>query len=329
MTQSRGVAKHLTVSRSGWRYPRVRVPFCLALVCSLMGMAATAEPGRVVILLGKSYPQYQQVASAFSQEWKEATGTEPEVVTFPTDPAKREQLLSKRPTLVVGLGEQPTTWALGRDEGFDLAFTMVVGPRRIAESNKTQAAKHGRLTCVSIEVPEERQLDILLQLFPNLKRVGVLTHDATLQDKVNRLGELCEKRQLQLVHKQLSSLTELPTKLNELFGQADLIWSLPDPEVFQPQLAQHIIVRCSERNIPLLGLSATFVKSGATISFDPDYQEVGRLLARQCLSRTKESGADLLITSPQRIVVSINQRAFTALNLTPDIKSSDVTVAKY
>jgi hypothetical protein len=329
MTQSRVETRLLTERTSWWRHHRVRLALGLTLVCAISGLAAADRQERVVVLLGKSYPQYQQVAAAFSQEWKESRGVEPEVLAFPADPAQREQLLSRRPTLVVGLGEHPTAWALDRNESFDLAFTLVVGPERLTAARKPPPSANGRLIGVSIEVPDEKQLEILLRVFPNLKRIGVVTHDRSLDERVAHLQNLCAKHQLTLVHKRLASMTELPAKLGELFGQADLLWSLPDSEVFQPQLARYVIVQCAERNTPLVGLSATFVKSGATISFDPDYQEVGRLLARQCLTRAGDSPTDLPVASPQRIVVSINQRAFDALKLTKDFQATNATVVKY
>jgi ABC-type uncharacterized transport system substrate-binding protein len=301
----------------------------LAVACACCLSAQDPAADRPLILLGKSYPQYQQVASAFGEEWKTATGGEPIVISFPTLEARKKQLLTSRPKIVVGVGEIPTMWALGREEEFRLAFTMVVAPERLEGFAKLLSTKNRVLTGVSIEIAPEKQLELLLAIMPNLKRIGVLTHTAALRENVSKLTGLCETKGLQTIHVEVSALAELPAKLSELLAHVDLVWSLPDPAVFQSELAQHIIAQCAERRVPLLGLSATFVKSGATISFDPDYAEVGQLLAKQCLVASDKQSTSLTIVSTQTIVVSINERSFRALNLTAELDSPRVRIIRF
>jgi putative ABC transport system substrate-binding protein len=302
---------------------------CVTVVSPCRLPAQDAQADRVLILLGKSYPQYQQVAAGFTEVWKAETGNEPTLVVFPTNEKKKNQLLSSQPTLVVGLGEVPTVWALGRDEEFRLAFSMVVAPQRLEGFAKLLSTKSRRLAGISIEVDPEKQLDLLLTVMPGLKRIGVLTNSVALRPNVSKLAGICEKRGLELNHVELPVLSELPAKLSDLLGRVELVWSLPDPAIFHSESAQHIITQCSERKVPLVGLSATFVKSGATISFDPDYHEVGQLLANQCLIRAAGQAGSLTVASPQTIVVSINERSFRALSLKAELVDSAVRLQRY
>jgi putative ABC transport system substrate-binding protein len=305
-----------------------------ALACFLLAIAncpptQNSQADRVLILLGKSYEQYQQVASAFSESWKSATGTEPVQLAFPSSRAKKNQLLDSKPSLVVGLGEIPTVWALGREEDFRLGFAMVVAPERMEGFAKLLSTRSRKLSGVSIEICPQRQLKLLLTVMPNVKRIGVLTQAVPLREQVSKLDSICEERGLDLIHIEVSALSELPSKLSDLLNQVDLIWSLPDPAIFQSESAQHIISQCAERKVPLLGLSTNFVKAGATISFDPDYQEVGQLLARQCLIPVDEHSANLTMAAPRTIVVSINERSFRALGLKSELDLPGVRISRF
>jgi len=300
-------------------------------VVALANIAQAPAPAPPLVLVGKPYPQYQQVSAAIAQEWKQATGIEPLVATFPESEPERQLLLRRRPGLVMCLGETPATWAVQRQEPFPLAFTMIVDPQRLRETRDESAVSTRKLHGVSIDVSAEEQVAILKKMLPTVRRIGVMTQDTSLRDTVAAVRQACEKHGLQLVHAEIAGISELPAKFEQLLGEVDMVWSLPDPNIFQPQLARHIIGQCAARGIPLLGLSASFVKAGATISFERDYHEIGRMLARQCLHDSAGPGpvATWKVEVPSQIVVSINLRSFDALNLKSSIEDYRVRIAKY
>ena len=292
----------------------------------LVGQAGGRE--RVLVLLGKSYPQYQQAATAFASEWKRKGSAEAVVLPFPSNESEQSELAGRKPDLVVGLGEAPTTWALGRPERFTVGFTMVVEPERMESYRGDSPVKQRPLVGVSVEVPWEEQVSVVAKMIPTVKRVGVMTQDPALREEVGRLRQACEKHQLELAHVELAAISDLPNKLNELLGEVHLLWTVPDAQVLQPQLAQYMIGQCAARRVPLLGLSSTFVRAGATLSLERDYQEVGELLAQRCLE-VREGAAKLTVHSPRRIVVSVNQRAFQTLGLQIELQLPNVTVSRY
>ncbi|MBI3461683.1 MAG: hypothetical protein HY000_01280, partial [Planctomycetes bacterium] len=188
-----------------------------------------------------------------------------------------------------------------------------------------------RLSGISIEVPPEEQVALLLRIMPTLKRIGVLTQDRDLREQVATLRRACETHKMELEHIELSATSELPTKLDQLLRKVDIVWLVPDASILQVQLAQYIIGQCAARGVALLGPSATFVKAGATLSFERDYQEVGQRLARLCLRQPPRTGpeSDWLVEAPQRLVVSINERSFKLLGPSTNITDPQVHVARY
>ena len=293
--------------------------------------AVAAQQGAApVILLGKPYPQYQQVASAFAEEWKKSTGKEPTAIAFPIDEAQQRQIHPGRSGIVVALGEAPAAWAIRQPTEFTLAFTMVVGPDRLKPMREQSSMKSRQMIGVSIEVPVADQLGVLRQLIPNVRRIGILTQDPAVRAEVAALRRACEERTLQLVHTELASSEDLPNKLDQLLWQVDLLWSVADSNVMQPQFARHIIGQCASRGIPLVGLSATFVKAGAALSFERDYREIGQMLARRCLHdvASTEASEDWWVESPPRMILSVNQRVFDQSE-PPRIEGYQVQVAKY
>jgi putative ABC transport system substrate-binding protein len=206
---------------------------------------------------------------------------------------------------------------------------MVLDTERVKQSRDASPRSSRDLIGVSIEVSIDEKFRILRELLPDLKRVGVLTYDPALRPHVAAIERACAERKLEFVHAKLAALSELPSKLEQLLGQVDLVWSVPDTQVFQPELARHIIGQCAARNVPLVGLSAVFVKAGATLSFERDYQELGQLLARRCLSEGSSGDPYFTIASPERTVVYVNQRSFNSLGLSSDLQLPQVNVVKY
>lgn len=303
----------------------------LLVLLALVSPAPGASPAPVLVLSGKLYPQYQQLASAFSREWQQLTGAPATALNFPREKSKQDQLLNRRPALIVGLGEAPTAWALKQQHDFPVAFTLVLAPERLRAFRETSPVKFRKLVGVAIEVSYDEQLKALVRLMPALKRIGVLTQTPELRADVKVLRAACGRRKIHLVHAELSSSSELPAKLGKLLSQTNLIWSLPDPRVYQPQFARYIIGQCVRRNIPLLGLSSAFVKAGATLSFERDYREIGKLLARRALLVVSDpnSSVDWVLESPERMVLSVNQRSFQALNLKIDLDIPKVSIVRH
>jgi putative ABC transport system substrate-binding protein len=219
-------------------------------------------------------------------------------------------------------------WALGREEDFRLAFTLVVAPERLDGFARLLSTRSRKLIGVSIEIPPDKQLELLLRIVPDLRRIGVLTNGIALRSSVAKLKELCDRSGIQLAHAEVPNLSDFPARLQEILDDVDLVWSLPDPGVCQSEVSQRIITLCAERKVPLLGISSTFVKSGAAISFDPDYHEVGQLLARQC-RMADELPDGLTIVAPQTIVVSINDRLSQVLKLATELDMPEVRISRF
>lgn len=299
------------------------------MLFTLAPASAAEEPRRAVVLVGKPYSQYQEVTEAFVTEWKDAMKTDPVIVPLYKEHVDLAQPVRTNPAFVVALGEEPAVKAIQRPEGFQLVFTMVVRPRRLKSLRKASPYESRPLRGVSIEVPVEDKLTILLEFLPTLKRIGVLTRDRALRAEVETVRRACTRRDLQLVHTELSEMSELPRELDRLLSQVDLVWSMPDAEIFQPQLARHIIGKCASRNVPLVGLSSVFVRAGATLSFERDYHEVGALAARECFRPSSDTNDDMTVISPETIVVAINQRSSAVVGLTTDRRIPHVRVQKY
>jgi hypothetical protein len=308
-----------------------RLIFVGTVFVSLLNAALGQEAPRAHILVGRDYPQYEQVSAAFAAEWERALGQAPAKTEFPIlEPHQQIQLIGN-PDWVICLGEAPTTWAIQREEPFALGFTMVVAPDRIKQMRDASPDSARQVTAVSIEVPIDDELDIAKQVFPKLRTIGLLTQDSELRDAVGRLRQACQARQVQLIHVELADASELPEKLDPLLDRIDLLWSLPDANIFRPQLARHIIGRCAARGVPLVGLSATFVKAGACISFERNYHEIGALLARNCLRGMSASASSdsWSIESPPTVVLSINQESMNSLGFSVDQVGPEVQINRY
>jgi len=110
---------------------------------------------------------------------------------------------------------------------------------------------------------------------------------------------------------------ELPDALQQLANRADVLWSLNDPLVYNPETARSLLLFSLRNRIPMIGPSAAWVRAGALYALERDYQDVGVQCAQ--LTDTILSGlapADVAPVPPRKVRYTINARTATELGVT-------------
>src|SRR5512144_2889010 len=82
---------------------------------------------------------------------------------------------------------------------------------------------------VRMDVAPETWLKTMTTLFPNVKRIGVLSDPELTGPLVWEAAEVARARGITLVVKSISDPRHAPALLDELRDAVDLIWMLPDP----------------------------------------------------------------------------------------------------
>ncbi len=115
--------------------------------------------------------------------------------------------------------------------------------------------------------------------------------------------------------------------LDSLAGNVEGIWSVADPNLFNPQSTKFILINALRRGLPLMGFSRNVVESGALFALDFDYKAIGRQageLANQIIRGTPASS--LSVTTPDIIWFHYNEK--TAQHMSITIPAELVAIAK-
>jgi putative ABC transport system substrate-binding protein len=176
----------------------------------------------------------------------------------------------------------------------------------------------GNITGTSDKWPTEAQFNLLLQLVPKVKRIGVVYNpgEANSEANIKEVEMVCNLKFLQLIKVPVSNTNEVYAAAQSLVGKIDAFYVSADNTVIT---AMDAIVKVSEKNkIPLLpGVSAN-VEQGGFGTLGPDYYDIG-------VESAKIADKILKGTSPSKIPVS-SAKKFEYFFNTKSAKSENVII---
>lgn len=138
----------------------------------------------------------------------------------------------------------------------------------------------GNITGTSDKWPVDRQIDLLLELVPSFKTLGIVYNpgESNSQANVAEVEKAVGKRGITLVTVPVSNTAEVMTAADSLVGRVDAMYVPADNTAIA---AMASIVKVAEKNrIPLLPGVSSNVEQGGIGSIGPDYYDVGVQSAR-------------------------------------------------
>jgi putative ABC transport system substrate-binding protein len=283
-------------------------------VCPVGAACADHPDGRLHIAVVKSLdlPEYNAAYEGFLAEVT-AQGHKVKATPFilDRDPQKLEatcQAISdSKPDLIFALGTRAAREVAKRETTIPIVYAMVLampddsrgGPFLRAQSN---------LTGATLNIPMETQLDEIQRVFPTAKRIGVLSDPSKTKSIVAAARFMVESRGLSMHVAWASSEAEVPDAVRQIRDSIDVLWMLPDETILTPRSARFIIFELIKAGIPVVGLSGAYVKAGALMALECNYNDIGH--------QSGEIAARILSgTAPQQVPQTV-PRAFTrTLNL--------------
>lgn len=279
---------------------------------------ANAQPAPVLILKSREGALYEPVVQSLVNELKRKTpDLNPPIFSLTgskTDAEIVRNLLERKPRVIVAIGTDAAlqlkqhTESLPESQRPIVVFTMVLDPVALGlVPGAEQSDSH--FVGVALTVRPQRQFRALLDVAPQARRIGVVynPNDATSTRLIQQARDDAEKLGIQLVEASATKPEEVPQALNALKNQIDAFWLIPDPVCAAPQPFQQIQAFVSERKLPLLAFSDSYVRRGALMAVGPDLAEQGVLaaeLVQQILNGTPAETLPLL--TPRRLLSYYN-----------------------
>jgi putative tryptophan/tyrosine transport system substrate-binding protein len=227
-----------------------------------------------------------------------------------------QNFVSKKKDLILAIATPTAQASFNATKNIPILITAVTDPVQ-AGLVKSLDKPETNVTGTSDNVPIEKQFELLKQLVPNGKKVGILynTSEANSGIQVEAAKKAAPGFGLEIVATGVTNVNEIPQALDTLLGKIDVLYVPTDNLVVSA--IPIISSQCFKKNIPIIGSEKGQVEGGALATTGIDYYKLGfqtGLAAVEVLNG--KSTKDIPVTTLKDMQLVINTDAAKKLNIT-------------
>ena len=184
------------------------------------------------------------------------------------------QFVGEKPDVLVGIAT-PSAQALAQaTKSIPVVFSAVtdpVGAKLLAD----MSAPDGNVTGLSDLSPVGQHVEIMAQIVPNLKTIGVVYNpgEANAVSLVELLKSEAQKRGYEVAEATATRTAEVKTAAESAAGKSQILYAITDNTIASAIAA--MINAANEANTPVFGATSDYVDKGAVASVGFDYYQVG------------------------------------------------------
>lgn len=182
-----------------------------------------------------------------------------------------KELLSAHPTIIVPVST-PVTQAVVKEAGTQqqIVFSTVTNPADVGMDKKP-----ANMTGVSDAVNYAANLDLIRELFPAAKRIGVIYNpgERNSQFGIEQIKQLVGSRGLELKLVPVAKSDEVADAARAMVGTIDLIYVGSDNTVVSAMPG--LVKIAYDNKLPVIASDSGSVEQGALAAVSVDYQKLG------------------------------------------------------
>jgi len=188
----------------------------------------------------------------------------------------------------------------------------------------------GNVTGTTDMNPIKEQIDLLLQLVPNAKSVGVIYNagEANSEVQVKIVEEVAAPLNIEIKKATVTSSADVLQAAQSLVGKVDAIYVPTDNTVVSA--AQSVIQVANENKIPIIAGESSVVEAGGLGTIGINYERLGYQTGEMAVRVLNGANpADMPIESQKDFEIVLNQEAIDILGINvPDDLKSKATIIK-
>lgn len=194
------------------------------------------------------------------------------------------------------------------------AVTDPAGANLVASNE----APGGNVTGTSDLTPVAKQMELLTQLVPDAKTVGILYCSSEANSKIQ--ADIAKKEAealgLEFVEATVSNSNEIQQVVQSLVGKVDAIYAPTDNMIAAGM--QTVALVADPNKIPVIAGEAGMVESGALATYGIDYYNLGKQTAAQAVKILTEGAnpAEMPIEYLDEVTFSINKELAEKIEIT-------------
>jgi putative tryptophan/tyrosine transport system substrate-binding protein len=220
--------------------------------------------------------------------------------------------------LIVAIGSQAASFVKSNFPDIPEVFTMVVNPDRMGLTGNNA-------TGVALDVPIREELLILKSIAKKARRIGVIYTQPANDTLINSLRSVASETDFVVVPEPINSSADLQKAMTDLIGKCDALWIPPDPSLNSEDVVRYIGSTSLSKQLPCVGPTDRYVRSGAIFSLAADAVEAGKLagdLANQILQGTAPSKLAIQTMSKPRIIINLKAAELLGLTIPKNVQNS-------
>ncbi len=227
-------------------------------------------------------------------------------------------LQEEKPDLIVAIGSSALEALKGKIKDIPIVFCMVLNPGVLFEEGHIE-----NIFGVSMNVSPASQIITLKEIFPRVKRIGVVYNPAQTEYLISEAREVCNQEGLELICSMVYSQGETINAIKNLENKIDALWIVPDTTVVMPFSVKYMLLFSFRNKIPLFGLSDTYVKRGVLLAVSFDTTDMGRQageLALQILKKENNENHSLIFARALKLFLNLKTAKIMGFNIPEEMK---------
>ena len=264
----------------------------MTMMMALIPMQASAQKKVVAVLLTADHPAMVSALAGLRESLKQAGFSEPHTLRIDVRDAQAEpsraaqyarEIIESKPDVVVAMGNPAAQAMVSATRRIPVVFSAVTDPVEVALVPSWQASGTN-VTGVSDLVPMSKQIELIRQIRPATRRIGMIhsQNEPNARVSFKLMQEASSKGGMTLIDVAVTRSMTVGAAARSLIGKVDVLFVGTDHQV---TLAMGSLVKvANDARMPLFAADVAQVEQGAVAAWGTDYralgQQTGRMVVR-------------------------------------------------
>ncbi|MGP1612094.1 MAG: ABC transporter substrate-binding protein [Catonella sp.] len=166
------------------------------------------------------------------------------------------------------------SYSAAKDTDIPVIYTAITNPVA-AELAKEDGSSVGNITGTSDKLPIKKQLEMIKQIMPDAKKIGILycTSEVNSEMSVKEYKEAAKEFGFEIVEQAITSPADVPLATDNILTKVDCLNNITDNTVVNS--LDIVIDKAKKAGKPVFGSEIEQVKKGCVASMGLDYVLVG------------------------------------------------------
>jgi hypothetical protein len=293
---------------------RLRVLLASAWLTCLVALGVQAAPS-VVIVSSENSAAYVDTAQSLIDELERSGVSRYSVLTMSASEGLDARAQS--PRLYIALGADAMDLLARSGPAVPVLGALL--PRSSFEAILQRRGRKAtsQFSALFLDQAPARQFDLIHLAFPSVRRIGVLWGPGSARER-SELRSQAQVAALQLVEADVGNDQPLFPALRQVVDGTDLLLAVPNPEVYNSNTIQNILLTSFRAHVPMMAFSPAYVRAGALLAVYVTPHQVGVQAAQ--LARAAMDGKALPVPGAYstEFQISVNEHVARSFGLSLD-----------